>query len=202
MVCQTTTHRLALGSPYSKPSTATATVEDSLPHLAGRQCLAKLHFVSIAVAHTLCNAAIGLRIARRFTSWLLRVGRNPFERRDCAQHVASVRATLTADRLQQQERKHMPFKEPARTGAIGLVCATSSTVEFLEEPAPRGPGNGSHGTPTACDHFNPGQDAKLQGKGFGQRSGPSLTPPCPVRAALVNLPFLMVTCAVAGTVTL
>lgn len=40
MVCQTTTHRLALGSSYSKPSAATA--EDSLPHLASRQHLAKL----------------------------------------------------------------------------------------------------------------------------------------------------------------
>ena len=65
MVCQTTTHRLALGSPYSKPSAATA--EDSLPHLASRQRLAKLRSVSIAAAHALCNAAIGLRIACPFT---------------------------------------------------------------------------------------------------------------------------------------
>jgi hypothetical protein len=165
---------LALRSPYSKPSAATA--EDSLPHLASRKRLAKLHFVSIAVAHALCNAAIGLRIACPFTPWLLRIGWNPFERWNCAQHVASVRASLTADRLQQQEPKHMSFKEPARAGTIGFVRATFPTVEFLQKPAPRGSGNGSHGTPTACDHSNPGQDAKLQVEDFGQESGSSLTP--------------------------
>jgi hypothetical protein len=169
MVRQTTTHGLALGSPYSKPSTATA--EDSLPHLASRRRFAKLHSVSIAAAQALCNAAIRLRIARRFTPCLLTVGRNAFERGNCAQHVASVIATLTADRLQQQERKQMSLKEPARAGAIGLVRATSPTVEFLKESAPRRSGNGSHGTPAGCDHSNPGQNGKLQGKGFGQKSG-------------------------------
>jgi hypothetical protein len=169
MICQTTIRRLALRSPYSKPSAATA--EDSLPHLASRQHLAKLHFVSIAVAHALCNAAIGLRIACRFTPWLLRIRRNPFERRNCAQNVASVITTLTADRLQQQERKHMSFKEPARAGAIGFVCATSPTVEFLQESAPRGSGNGSHGTPAGCDHSNPGQDTKLQVKVSDKKGG-------------------------------
>jgi hypothetical protein len=200
MVCQTTTHRLALGSPYSKPSTATA--EDSLPRRASRQRLAKLHSVSIAAAHTLCNAAIGLRIACRFTPGLFTVGWNAFERWNCAQHVASVRATLAADRLQQQERKHMSFKEPARAGAIGLVCATSLTVEFLEKSAPRGPGNGSHGTPAGCDHSNPGRDASCKEKISDKKSGSSLTPLCPVRPALVNLPFAMVRCAVAATVNL
>jgi hypothetical protein len=92
------------------------------------------------------------------------VGLNPFERRNRAQNVAPVIATLTADRLQQQQPKHMFFKETARAGAISYVEATIPAVKFLEKPAPRGPENGSHGLPPGQNHSNPQSDAKLRWK--------------------------------------
>jgi len=46
LIRQTTVRRLALGSPYSKPSTATA--EDGLLHPAIRPCVAGLYRVSIS----------------------------------------------------------------------------------------------------------------------------------------------------------
>jgi|SRR5208337_3472911 len=46
MIRQTTIRRLALGNPYSKPSTATA--EDGLLHPAIRPCLAGLYRLSIS----------------------------------------------------------------------------------------------------------------------------------------------------------
>jgi hypothetical protein len=96
MVSQIMVRRLALGSPYSKPSTA----EDGLQHPAIRRRFTGLHEVSIAAAHYLRNAAIGLRTASRFTLCLLAIGLNPLERRNRAPDVAPVIAMLAANRLQ------------------------------------------------------------------------------------------------------
>jgi len=69
MIRQPMVRRSALGSPYSKPSTVTATAEDGLQHPASRwHFLSGYHF-SIAVALTLCNAATGLGVAWRLTLW-------------------------------------------------------------------------------------------------------------------------------------
>src|SRR5580658_2270431 len=88
--------RLALGSPYSKPSTATA--EDGLPHTAHSLSFAGQYFASIAAVHIsmqcgqarcLCDATIGLCIARlglrRFWSRL-----DPLERPNRTQSVSPV----------------------------------------------------------------------------------------------------------------
>src|SRR5216684_8509069 len=103
---------------------------------------AGLHFLSIAVALTLCNAATGLRAAWRLTLRSLALRLRPLERRNRPQDVAPVIATLTADRLQQQKRKHIFLKETARAGPICFVCATSPAMEFLEKPDPRGAASG------------------------------------------------------------
>ena len=151
MLGQLMIRRLALGSPYSKPSIATA--EDSLPHPASRCRSASLDYASIAAVNALCNAAVGLRTAGRLTLRVFTIG--TFKRRNQAPDVAPVRATLTANRLQKQQRKQISFKETARAGAIRFVCATSPAVEFLEKPAPRGSGKGSHDVPPGQNHSNP-----------------------------------------------
>ena len=151
MLGQLMIRRLALGSPYSKPSIATA--EDSLPHPASRCRSASLDYASIAAVNALCNAAVGLRTAGRLTLGVFTIG--TFKRRNQAPDVAPVRATLTANRLQKQQRKQISFKETARAGAIRFVCATSPAVEFLEKPAPRGSGKGSHDVPPGQNHSNP-----------------------------------------------
>jgi len=61
---------------------------------------------------------------------------NAFERRNGAEDVTSVIATLAANCLQQQQRKHVPFKETASAGTVGFLPATSAAVEFLEKSAP------------------------------------------------------------------
>jgi len=96
MLGQLMIRRLALGSPYSKPSIATA--EDSLPHPASRCRFASLDYASIAAVNALCNAAVGLRTAGRLTLGVFTIG--TFKRRNQAPDVAPVRATLTANRLQ------------------------------------------------------------------------------------------------------
>ena len=151
MLGQLMIRRLALRSPYSKPSIATA--EDSLPHPASRCRFASLDSASIAAVNALCNAAVGLRTAGRLTLGVFTIG--TFKRRNHAPDVAPVRATLTANRLQKQQRKQISFKETARAGAIRFVCATSPAVEFLEKPAPRGSGKGSHDVPPGQNHSNP-----------------------------------------------
>jgi hypothetical protein len=75
---------------------------------------AELLFVSIAVAHALCNAAVGLRSLRWFALRLLPFSLWPIERRNLPRDIASAIAMLAADRLQQQKPKHMFFKEAAR----------------------------------------------------------------------------------------
>src|ERR1700675_440849 len=117
---------------------------------------AGLHSLSIAMALTLCNATTGLRTAWRLTLCRLALGLRPLERRNRPQDVAPVIATLTADRLQQQKRKHIFLEEAARAGAICLVCATSPAMELLEKPAPRGAGNGCHKIPPGQYYSNPG----------------------------------------------
>ena|ERR1017187_3133846 len=134
--------RLSLRCPYSKPSTATA--EDGLRHPASRRRLAGFYSVSIAAVHALRNATIGLRTAIRLTLWLLTLGWKAFEHGNRAQDVDSVIAPLTTDRLQQQKRKHMFFQKIAGSRAIGFLPATFPAVKFLEKPAPRGSGKGSH----------------------------------------------------------
>ena len=138
-----------------KTASGTRQVDDASPGY---------HEVSIAAAHSLCNAAVGLRTAWRLTLWLLAIRLNPLERRNRAPDIAPAIATLTADRLQQQKRKHVFFKETARTGAKCFLRATSPAVEFLEKPAPRGAGNGSHGIPPGSEYSNPVEDAKSRVK--------------------------------------
>jgi hypothetical protein len=124
--------RLALGSPYSKPSTA----EDGLRTRQADDALPDLTQPSIAAVHALRNAAIGLRIAGRFALWVFALELIPFKHRNRAGDIAPMVATLTADRLQQQKRKQMFLKETARAGAIGLLSTTFPAVKFLEKPAP------------------------------------------------------------------
>src|SRR5260370_18753847 len=95
--------RLALGSPYSKPSTATA--EDSLPHPASGCRFASLHCASIAAVNALCNAAVVLRTAGRLTLRVFTIG--TFKRRNHTPEVAPLRATLTANRLPEQQRQQI-----------------------------------------------------------------------------------------------
>ena len=146
----------ALGSPYSKPGTA----EDGLPHPASQSRFAGLYQPSIAAVQTLCNAAIGLRIALRLP---LCLPASP-GRRNCPPDIAPVIAALTANRLQQQKRKHKSFKESTRPGTISFSSPASPAVEFPEKPAPRGSGKGSHGIPPGQKHSNPLCDAKWRTK--------------------------------------
>jgi hypothetical protein len=167
MIRRTMDRRLALDSPYSEPSTA----EDGLP-LPAR--LAGLYFASIAAVYSLCNAAIGLRTARRFTLRKLGLGRRTLRRRNRVPGIRPVVATLTADRLQQQKRKHIFFEETARAGAICFLSTTFPAVEVLEKPAPRGSGKGVHA-------IAPGKNiltlVKMQG--CGKRAAYSVPPHFP-----------------------
>src|SRR5271155_2746109 len=95
--CQSTlgrpmVRRLALGSPYAKPSTA----EDGLPHPTIRFHTAGLHSASIVAVHILRNATIGVGTTCRNNLRLLALGLKRLERRNRAQRVASVITTLAA----------------------------------------------------------------------------------------------------------
>src|SRR5208337_651782 len=79
-------------------------------------------------------------------------------------------AALTADRLQQQQRKHVFFEEPPRAGAVCFLPATPAAAKFLEKPAPRGLGRGSHKLPPGKYHFNAVSGAKLHGNKRGLRA--------------------------------
>ena len=126
---------------------------------------AELLSVSIAVAHALCNAAVGLRSLRWFALRLLPLSLWPIERRNLPRDIASAIAMLAADRLQQQKPKHMFFKETARAGAICFVSATSPAMEFLKDPAPRGLVSKNHKIPPDRTILTPHYDAKLRIKG-------------------------------------
>ena len=54
---------------------------------------------------------------------------------------------IAADGLQKQKRKHVSFKESPGAGLVGFLGATSPAMEFIEEKAPRGTVQGSHGIP-------------------------------------------------------
>src|ERR1035441_7462658 len=76
----------------------------------------------------------------------------------------------------------MSFKETARAGAICFVSATSPAVEFLEKPAPRRAGNGSHGIPPGQNYSNPGKDEKFRTKGGVAAHRPFLRDACTCKA--------------------
>jgi hypothetical protein len=147
MVRQFLVRRLALGCPYSKPSTATA--EDGLRHPASRRGCAGFYSVSIAAVDALRNAASGPRTGRRCVLQHcvlqhLAPGLKGLQHRNHARDVDSQITTLAADRLQQHRWKHAPFKETARTGAVGYSSITFRAMEFPYEPAPNCFAKGSH----------------------------------------------------------
>jgi hypothetical protein len=117
---------------------------------------AEHYSVSIAAVYALRNVPIGLRTAGRFTFWLFALVKlSPFEHGNRPRDIRPMVATIAADRLQQQKRKHMFFKETARPGSIGLLSPTFPAVKFLEKLAPRGSGKGSHKISPGQDHSNP-----------------------------------------------
>ena len=76
--------RLALGIPYSKPSTA----EDSLPHPASRRRFAGLYEASIGAVRALCNAREDARTGKNSNGVIAALVMQPFGVLMCA--VATI----------------------------------------------------------------------------------------------------------------
>jgi len=127
--------RLALGCPYSKPSTATAEdglrtrqVDRASPD-SSRLVYPRRKLLRNAPTRssTVCFALRGF--ALRF---------DPIQRSDRNQSISAVKAALAANWLQQEKPKHMFLEETARARAIRILETTSPAVDFFEQPAPRG----------------------------------------------------------------
>ena len=99
------------------------------------------------MVYGLCNAAIPLGSGRRLTFWLLALRHRTLANGNRTQRVAAEIATVAADRLEENDWKHISFKESARAGAVGFVPAAAPAVKFFEGEAPRGTSQGSHGLP-------------------------------------------------------
>jgi hypothetical protein len=90
--------RLALGSPYSKPSTATA--EDGLLRPASLRSSTGLYSVSIAAVIARCNATARLAGNRRLTLWRFTGRLRSFQHRDRAQDIRPAIAMVATNALQ------------------------------------------------------------------------------------------------------
>jgi hypothetical protein len=187
--------RFALGSRYSKPSTA----EDGLPRPTNSPSFCRAHAVSIAALRALCNAGIGWGTVRGLTLHGLALWQT-FERWNRTPDVSPVVATIAADGLQKKDGKQVFFEETTRPGSIHLVTATFAAVKFFEKPAPRGTGKGSHGLPPGIQPFYILlRTQRSREKLVDKKTWPALM--FPLRTAvLVNQPFGMLRCAVSDSV--
>ncbi len=115
LIRQITVRRLALGSPYSKPSTATA--EDGLLHPTIRPCLAGLYGVSISC------------------------GTHPMQRgyRMLNPVVGSVAACTDSDRVRAPERCVIRISGDS-TDRSGLVAVTVTEAHIFQRDSEAGNG--------------------------------------------------------------